>query len=422
MSLLLVLSIALSIIAITFLIVNPHIGFILLILFKPIIDTSYSQPLLYDLTITKIVGAVVPLLIFSHIPFNNLSKEYYRMPMKGIWTLYATYVFIFSSIIAVSTNILDGAEVFLRHIHGFIGFFAIQAFFRDKRKLEKLLLAMIFAGVFPTCIGLYQASTGVVWQPRQAEGLVRYVGLYNDVLTLRLYELQTIIGLVLYGAIFTLKRGILFKVSAAIYGSLAVVVILKAWTKAGILILVWWMLVWMIYRQRLLLLALFLLIVITLLSQYWSVYFAPVEQLFRKEIGAIQGEVAVTRTFEGRWVDWIPMIDQWKNLGVIQQFFGSGIKATDAHNDYLQMLFHGGVIGLCIYVYMLICAGLVLMKNCVKTKDPLSVVAIMLFSMYLIDMIGLVPSSYPAYQWLTWGIIGLSMRHVREKSSPALQK
>jgi hypothetical protein len=43
------------------------------------------------------------------------------------------------------------------------------------------------------------------------------------------------------------------------------------------------------------------------------------------------------------------------------------------------------------------------------------VAALMVYTMYLIDTIGLVPSVYPGYQWFVWGIIGLSLRRAAEE-------
>ena len=50
------------------------------------------------------------------------------------------------------------------------------------------------------------------------------------------------------------------------------------------------------------------------------------------------------------------------------------------------------------------------MHNLWRRVDPIAVVALMLYAMYFIDSFGLVPSSYPSYQWLVWGLIGLSFR------------
>jgi hypothetical protein len=41
--------------------------------------------------------------------------------------------------------------------------------------------------------------------------------------------------------------------------------------------------------------------------------------------------------------------------------------------------------------------------------------------MWLVDAIGLVPSSYPGYQWFVWGFIGLSLR-LREEAGRAAER
>ena len=414
MSLFLLVAIALAVVCIFSLLINPYIGFLFLFLFKPIIDTAYYQPLLFGLSITQIVGGMVPLIIFAHLPFRNLSRELVRLPMRGIWLLYVLNILFFSSFIAFNQNISDGVEVFLRHIHGFIGFFIIQALYREKDKFKVLLIVLIIAGLFPTIVGLYQAATGVIWRPQQAEGLIRYVGMYNDVMTIRLYELQTIIALLLFSVLYATKNP-MFRPFALCYGALSVFVVFKAWTKSGIITLVWWLIVWSLYRKKTIFGVFLLVISLFFITEFGSDLLDSIGTLFRKEIGAVQGKMPITRTFEGRWVDWIPMFKEWEELSNLRQLFGSGMKATGAHNDYLQMLFHGGIFGLGIYLTLLIYTGIVILKNLFFRKNPLSVVALMMFSMYMLDTIGLVPSSYPAYQWLIWGLIGLSMRLANEK-------
>jgi hypothetical protein len=35
----------------------------------------------------------------------------------------------------------------------------------------------------------------------------------------------------------------------------------------------------------------------------------------------------------------------------------------------------------------------------------------MVFAMWLVDAIGLVPSLYSGYQWFVWGVIGIAVRY-----------
>jgi hypothetical protein len=115
-------------------------------------------------------------------------------------------------------------------------------------------------------------------------------------------------------------------------------------------------------------------------------------------------------TFQGRWFGWVEMMAEWERLPTTSQIFSSGKIATGAHNDFLQMLFHGGIVGLVIYLSLLIVIGVRIGRNLLAKADEMAVAALMVFLMWLIDAVGLVPSSYPAEQWLVWGLIGMSLR------------
>ena len=115
-------------------------------------------------------------------------------------------------------------------------------------------------------------------------------------------------------------------------------------------------------------------------------------------------------TFQGRWFGWVEMMAEWERLPAMSQLFGSGKIATGAHNDFLQMLFHGGIVGLVIYLSLLIVIGVRIGRNLLAKADEMAVAALMVYLMWLIDAVGLVPSAYPAEQWLVWGLIGMSLR------------
>jgi hypothetical protein len=155
-------------------------------------------------------------------------------------------------------------------------------------------------------------------------------------------------------------------------------------------------------------------------AYYGSHFVGNVQQMFHKEIGFLHGQVAQERTFAGRWYGWEEMMAEWDKLGWPSKTFGSGKVALGAHNDYLLLLFNGGIVGLGIYLSLLASIGVRIAKNLWRRADPMTVAALMLFLMWMVDTIGLVPSAYPGYQWFVWGMIGLSLR-LREDESRAAE-
>jgi hypothetical protein len=133
-------------------------------------------------------------------------------------------------------------------------------------------------------------------------------------------------------------------------------------------------------------------------------------QLFGKELAAITGHGDLMHTLAGRWYGWKELWDAWLGLEPLAKVFGSGHSATGAHNDYLQMLYHGGIVGLAFYLILLGAAIVAVLRSLRRGGGPLDVAALMVLGMWLIDSIGLVPSSYPGYQWFVWGFVGLALR------------
>jgi hypothetical protein len=405
---LLIISIALAIVSVTAIVINPTLGIPLLLASKPMIDTQFDHPLIAGFTLTRIVATAVPFVIFTWMLRANREQSLRRMPMKRIWLTYAGYVSVFSILVVYNQGILDGVEVFLRHINGFIGFYMIQAFFREQKKIKPVLLAYIIGGIFPVAVGVYQMITGKVWYHQQVEGLVRSIGMYYDVLTVRLHACEPIIALLLYTSFYV--RNLVLNAGALAYGLTAMVVVYRAYTKAGMLALAIWALAWTVLQKKFVKFGLIMALALLVLPFYMDTVLQQMEIIFRKEIGAVTGNVAVTATLEGRWGMWGELWNEWIHLSLLQQVFGSGMKLTYAHNDYLQMMYHGGLVGLTIFVTLLLYAGFRIMYNLWRRVDPIAVAALMLYAMYIIDSFGLVPSSYPSYQWLVWGLIGLSFR------------
>ena len=170
------------------------------------------------------------------------------------------------------------------------------------------------------------------------------------------------------------------------------------------------MLCWTILRRQFTVLAVLVIAGLLVTTYYADNLMNQIAILFHKEVGFFSGKVEGSMTFQGRWFGWVEMMTEWERLPAMSQLFGSGKIATGAHNDFLQMLFHGGIVGLAIYLSLLIVIGVRIGRNLFAKADEMAVAALMVYLMWLIDAVGLVPSAYPAEQWLVWGLIGMSLR------------
>jgi len=404
-------AIFLSVVMIGSLVFYPIVGVALLFIIKPIVDATWEHILVAGMPLTQIVAGLVPLVMLGHLCLPKPGQHLSQTPLYQIWTVYT--VVLCSSAVAIIYNQdpRSGFSVLLRHLNGFIGFYMIQAYFRESWQIQRLLQVLIVAGIIPMGMGLYQLVTGTVWRgdEQQIEGIVRNIGLYHDAITIRHYALQTILATLLYVGLFPPRR-LFFSAGLWSYVGLASVVLSKAYSKAGLLILVLWAVSWTVLRRRFV--AFFVLagMGVVVGGYLASQYVGQVATIYQKELGFLSGTVGVDRTFNGRWYIWQEMFAEWSRLGSVAKLFGSGKVALGAHNDYLQILFHAGIVGLALYLMLLATAGFMLIRNVWRRADPLAVAGLMVYLAWMVDTVGLVPSAYSGYQWFVWGLIGLSLR------------
>lgn len=411
---LLTVAIGLAALALLALLASPVSGIIALFMVRPVIDATYATFVVSSFSLTHLVGVISPLLMLGHLLLFMPDVALKRSPLRLLWFLYAADITLFSILIVFHQDWESGASAFFRYLNGVVAFFMVQIYFFDERRLKVLLVGLIVAGLFPIGVGLYQTVQGVEWQYAQVEGLTRQVGLYHDAFTNRFYAMQTILALLLYFALYVDRGPLSLPLMAGGLGP-AAVVLLKAYSKAGLLILGIWTLCWTGLRKQYAALVALIGGGTLLASMYAPSVLSDVERLFRKEIGALRGTVDINLTFQGRWFGWKEMFERWSHLPLLAKVFGSGETAFGAHNDYLQMLFHGGLIGLAIYITLLTAVGVLLFRALGRERTPLTIAGVMLYLMWLVDAIGLVPSAYPGYQWFVWGLIGLSLRSADER-------
>lgn len=413
---LLTVSIILAAIACALLLFFSQIGVAAIFLARPLIDTAWEQHIFLGFKLTELVSVGVPILTAALLITNiGTKRALAMMPLNKFWLVYLFYILFFSINIGISSSIADGANIFFRFTNGFVGFYLVQAYFHDRNHINNFFIALALAGIFPVATGLYETLTGIHWKVTTAEGHIRSIGLYHDAITIRYYGLQTILAVAACFALNVTQSKIL---KLAFLGILAgaLVIVFNALSKSGLLTVMLWMAIWIYYRQSWKLLLSIPAALIFLVPVYFQEILDLAYTIFHKEIGALTGEIDSERTFAGRWLLWERMYHDFVNFNSFQQIFGSGQLTLYAHNDYLQMLFHGGIVGLIVYVSFLAYVGRRAFTGFIK-RSTFHTLALMLLVMWLIDAIGLVPSLYTGYQWLVWGVIGLAFRQENILSS-----
>lgn len=412
MRILFYISIVLAFASALALMINPVTGILLITLFKPVIDTSFYVAF-GPLTLTKIYGVIIPSIVIMYMITARGKDSLRYMPLWVLWVIYAADVFIFSITIVYNQGILAGLDVFFRHINGFIGFYMFQAFFRLDEKMKLLLTAMILAGIFPILTTLYQVATGVQWHTLAHSitegGVRRSPGLYFHIVTVRYYCYQALIGMLLYWTLVT-KPGMAGKIIGFTLLSSILVIMWHTYSKAGYLEIALWAIIWTVLRKKYAMFAGILLASFVIIPFYASDIAHEIYTVFHKEIAAVSGGQLGEAALAGRIYGWTALMETWGELNLFLQLFGSGIVMTGAHNDYIMVLFHGGVFGLLIYLVLFGTIGFRIVLELLRKVDPLSIAAFILYVTFLIESIGLEPTSYPHFQWLVWGIAGLFLR------------
>ncbi len=388
------------------LIVSPVWGVAIFLVTKPLVDTAWGYSL-GGFSVLDAVGMLLPVLLLPRMAFTR------KHPRPPTWIQWVALIYLASQTIGSYALLTHGdfrafAEVWLRALNGYMGFFLFASYFRDAKTLRILLLAIILAGIFPLLMGLYQNATGVAWREQTTVGLVRKIGLYHDAFNLRFYGFQTIAGVILFRSRFTPSRrivdlGLLLYVVAWLY------VIYHVYSKAAVMIVIVWLFTWPLLTRKYHYLVLGLVLVAALAVTVGQDQVQTLRQLFSKEIEVESGESQdVRRVFAGRGYTWERVIEDWQRAPGVRKLSGTG-QMFAPHNEFLRILQMNGILGLFCLLVVLVTIGLTLGRLVHMGRSPLCITAILVFEMYLVDCMGLHPGWYPSYHLFVWGMAGLAL-------------
>lgn len=410
------LATALVLLSLFYLMRDAKRGILVTIASKPIIDATWSYNVA-GFNLLKVIGVAVPVILLAYVLRNR--DNLMNMPLAFFWWLYLFDLLLISFIFGFDYSTpLVGFEYFLRGFNGFIAFFFFQKYFAERAEFRALVVAFLVAGIFPIAMGAYQAFTGEIWQYRQTVGLARKVGLYHDAFSFRSYAFQTLAACLLYYNYYlTGKKIQVFSLVLLTSGSL--LLIFNIYSKAGYLILLMWLITWCILARKWAVPVLLVCAIIA--ANIWTggKVLNEVQQVFTKEATYLESgdSRSQERVLAGRPTLWKPIFADWTRLDSLDKLWGYG-RGAAFHNDYLRVLFNGGILGLIIYVALLAAIGWRLVMKLISGLTPLRIVGFMIYLMWLVDTIGLVPGQYPAYQWFVWGFIALSLKGVRGLDDP----
>lgn len=386
------------------LLVRPSVALLFALPIKPVMDMAYDIAFLGGLTLGRIMAVLVVINFFIVIAVNlrQFNKIFARFLVLG-WIGLAFLSYAMTGL----NNILGGLELLFRYLNFLLPFLAMP-FIVDKN--EKLFFKiLIFASLLPILVTIFQIVGIQIGHFENTIGtLSRPRGFFHDMFTNRLYFLYGLVG-----SSYFLVRGqsVKSKIFSFIVFVIATICMFNMFSKSGYIIILLFFSLILIYIK-----IPFKLPVITIFFVLFVVYIGfssdSITSVYKKEIDFLSGKEQVGRLFQGRVFGWQEAISEWAHSDTMNQFFGKGDIASGMHNDYLRILVSNGLIGLAYHLFFLGYIFIHLLLRLIRKQTFEFLLSMALFLAFAIDSIGLVPTLYPAYNWMVWGVISFFMSRI----------
>jgi len=400
-------SIFLILFVITLALYSPSYKYPLLasILVRPVIDATWNYRFSDFNLIYFLNGAFVLIFLYRWL-FRK--EKLYEFQFARIFGAYLLILIFVSFNILIKSGYIIALEFFFKSSLMPISFYLFYQYFNDWKNGKLLSITIIMAGLFPLGIVLVQIVTGSVGRFRPSRGLTRIVGLYHDSVSTRTYFAITLIGLLLYWHYFLKKTDKLRRISLLFLFGLLIVGLYYQYSKTIVITLIVWAVLFLLYRKKVHTIALFFVAIFLINMIFNNKIFEDTQQVFSREIDLISGRSENTNILAGRILMWSSFMRYWEELPIIEKLIGPGIAEQGFHNDYIRMLFNGGVLFLGISILMMLFFLIKINLNYRKNRQFIHFVALLLFAYFFVESLGTTPGMYPNLQTIVWGIVGLS--------------
>lgn len=382
---------------------SPYWGILITFAVNPIIAASWSYRF-GEFTLNHVIGVAVPALILPRLHSQSVIAPNWQR-WKTCAIVFATGIGFGAITLLAAQEYVTAAEHCVHAVNGCMAFLFLGCFFGNRQGLRHLLIALLLGGLFPVATGIYQALTGTIWYERTTIGLTRYVGLYHDAVAIKHFGLQTLLAILLYLTYMRPRQ--LLRMALLGYAACCLVVVFNVYSKSALAILAAWLLIWSSFTRKFVWASLVLAAVASLNWALDDILVTSVKQLFWKEIAYQAGEADRQIILAGRFFIWEAVLAEWSSKPLLEKLIGSG-DFVAAHNEWLRILIGGGIVGLIISVTAIIMIGNRVLALTVRWNQPVTIVALMVYAMWLIECMGLHPGIYSYFMWFVWGIVGLA--------------
>ena len=352
--------------------------FVLLVLFRPIIDVFYGlqniSPVLSPLVI---VGGLTPIAIVISF-FSGRMPKYRRVFQDHCMlciALLTTINLIFIGIHGIDYSLMHSG---LKMLIAPVIYFYLRRFVKSELDLIGITTTFLYSTIFPLVMLLYERFFGQIGPGQMARGLVRFEGLYADVLS---YSTYINFALLCTGFIFFLsveysgrqKRNLMLflTVFAICFAAMLSLNHIASWAVFAALVML--NMVFLLNPKSLLAGGVVVLVAFGVLFLVKDSLGERFDMLTETERRAFSGEIDRERAMHGRGSIWARYHKRWEQSSIFAKLFGAGCSISSRpfeeisdsraalnmmsggmHSDYVRFFYGTGIIGLIAYLFFLI--------------------------------------------------------------------
>jgi len=326
--------------------------------------------------------------------------------------LFIAYFFILTLIsinIWINSGIIIAIDFFTKSLFFPLSFYLFYAYFEKHDDLKVLIAALILSGLFPLFISLFQKATGYVWRYQATRGLIRSGGLYHDVVTPRIYFIQALVAIFIYWRYFIKPGRKIFKITVFTLSIFFFIGLYFLYSKTVVVTMISWILVFSLLRKKIYFVP--ISIILILLINYFTDnrISKEIHQLFSREVSFLEGNLQADYVLSGRGGIWMMYYSTWPALSMMSKIIGIGRSHGYFHNDFIRILFGGGILLLSFYIILTL--TLIMRTFCEYHRKGtfINFAALLCILYFFMESLGQLPGLYPNLQMLTWGLVGLSL-------------
>lgn len=352
--------------------------FVLLVLFRPIIDVFYGlQKISPFLSPLVIVGGLTPIAIVISF-FSGRMPKYRRVFQDHCMlciALLTSINLIFISIHGLGYGLVHSG---LKMLIAPVIYFYLRRFVKSELDVIGIATTFLYSTIFPLVMLLYERFVGQIGSGQMARGMVRFEGLYADVLS---YSTYINFALLCTGFLFLLsvecggrkKRNLMqfVAVFAICFAAMLSLNHIASWAVFAALVIL--NMGFFLNPKSLLAGVVIILVAFGGLFLMKDTLDERFDMLTETERRALSGEIDRERAMHGRGSIWARYHKRWEQSSIFAKLFGAGCSISSRpfeeisdsraalnmmsggmHSDYVRLFYGTGITGLIAYLLFMI--------------------------------------------------------------------